>query len=112
MDDNHPHPQIAYLEDRIEALAQSAERCRKLATVARAVIAAGAALIAALAFGVIMLNPLPILMAFSAIIGGIVLLGSNRSTLNEILAAIADAEAKRAELIGRIDLRVVGDERA
>ena len=112
MDENHPHPQIAYLEARIEALAQSAERCRKIATVARAAIAAGAALIAALAFGVIMLNPLPILMAFSAVIGGIVLLGSNRSTLNETEAAISEAEAKRGELIGRIEMRVVGDEQA
>ena len=46
----------------------------------------------------------------TAVIGGIVLLGSNRSTLEQSATALKAAEAQRAELIGRIDLRVVGDD--
>jgi hypothetical protein len=46
--------------------------------------------------------------AFAAMIGGVVLLGSNRSTLQQSTAAMQAAEAQRAALIGEIDLRVVG----
>jgi hypothetical protein len=35
--------------------------------------------------------------------------GSNVSTLRQTDAAISAAESLRSELIGRIDLRVVGD---
>jgi hypothetical protein len=41
--------------------------------------------------------------------GGIVLLGSNVSTLQQIMAAMRAAEALRSDMIGRIDLRLVGD---
>jgi hypothetical protein len=42
------------------------------------------------------------------VLGAIVSLGSNVSTLRQTTDAIAAAEALRSELIGRIDLRVVG----
>ncbi|MDN3279130.1 hypothetical protein QWJ07_33035 [Frankia sp. RB7] len=40
-------------------------------------------------------------------LGGVVSLGSNISTLRQTDDAIGAAEARRAALIGRIDLRVV-----
>jgi hypothetical protein len=44
----------------------------------------------------------------AAMLCGIVLLGSNRSTEEEASAQRAAAEAERAALIGGIELRVVG----
>ena len=42
-------------------------------------------------------------------LGGIVSLGSNVSTLRQTDEAIREAEARRSALIGSIDLRVVAD---
>jgi hypothetical protein len=47
--------------------------------------------------------------AISAVIGGTVVLGSNTSTSKQATAAIKAAEACRAELIGKIDLRLIGE---
>jgi hypothetical protein len=38
-------------------------------------------------------------------------LGSNVSTLQQTIAVMSAAEARRSDLIGRIDLRVIGDRR-
>ena len=46
--------------------------------------------------------------ALAAIIGGVVGFGSNSSTAKQAMAAMKDAEAQRAKLIGMIDLRSVG----
>ena len=47
--------------------------------------------------------------SIAAVLGGIVLFGSNVSTLRQTMTATSAAEAFRSDLIGRIDLRVVGD---
>jgi hypothetical protein len=47
--------------------------------------------------------------AIAAVIGGTVVFGSNTSTLKQTTTAMKAAEAHRAELISRMDLRVVGD---
>jgi hypothetical protein len=43
------------------------------------------------------------------VLGGIVSLGSNVSTLRQTESAISAAEARRSALIGSIDLRLVAD---
>jgi hypothetical protein len=112
MNEESLRAQIARLETRIEALARSIERGHKIALAARGAIMFGAMLAAAIALGGVRLDALPLLLALSTILGGIVLLGSNRSTLTETTAALAAAEAERAALINRIDLRVVEGGRA
>ena len=100
--------QISRLEDRIEELAEAIERCRKLMLFSKAAIAVGGPLVVAIVFGAIRFDPAVMIGAITAVIGGTVLLGSNSSTSQLTVAALKAAEQQRAELIGRIDLQVVG----
>jgi hypothetical protein len=103
-----PRDEIARLEGEIEALAQTAERCRKVMRAARiAIMAGGLGLVVALT-GIIVLAPTAWIMALAAVIGGIVMLGSTAATARQTAAAIAESETRRAGLIGRIDLRDAG----
>jgi hypothetical protein len=61
--------------------------------------------------GVITFVPAAVITAIAAMIGGVVLFGSTITTSKETSAAMRAAEAQRAELIGKMQLRVVGDER-
>jgi hypothetical protein len=54
-------------------------------------------------------DPSVIAVAVAAVLGGIVAAGSNRSTAIEAMHELTAAEAKRAALIGQIDLRLVPD---
>ena len=47
--------------------------------------------------------------AFAALLGGIVVWGSNGSTANEADAELAKAETDRRALIGLINLRVIAE---
>ena len=102
---------IDSLEQRIEALAAEVQRCRKLALAARLLIAAGAIGLAVLLFGLLAFTPEMLTAAIGAVLGGIVLAGSNASTRQQTERALRAAEAMRADLIGRLDMRLVGAER-
>ena len=71
-------------------------------------MALGGVLLAGLVFGVIPFDPLAMTGAMAAGLGGVVTLGSNNTTAKEAAAQLAEAEAERADLIGQIELRVVG----
>ena len=101
--------EIARLEAQIEQDAETIERCRKFMLAARAAILVGALLILGMLIRLIRFDPMVMVFGLTAIIGGIVALGSNRSTANQKTAAIKSAQAQRAELIGRIDLQLVSD---
>ena len=101
--------EISQIEARLEALAERAERCRKIIMVSKAAIAAGALLLLVMMLGLFGSGATMALGSIAAVLGGIVSLGSNTSTLQQTTAAINAAEAHRSELIGRIDLRLVSD---
>lgn len=108
-DDEHdPSEEIAMIEARLEHLAEVSERCRKIILFSKAAIAGGAALLLVMLFGVFGSDQVIAIGSIAAVLGGIVSLGSNVSTLQQTAEAIGKAEALRAELIGRIELRVVG----
>ena len=103
---------IAQLEAQIEALAETVEGCRKIMLVAKIAIAGGAALIVAMILGMVRAELAGLSGATAALLGGIVLLGSNRSTSDQALAKMKKAEAARTALIDRLELQPVDGERA
>lgn len=109
MNDDDPRGQIALIEARLEQLADEAERCRKIILASKIVIFGGAALLLGAVLGLLGSNAVAFLGAIAAVLGGIVSLGSNVSTLRQTSTAIAAAEALRSDLIGSIDLRLVGE---
>jgi hypothetical protein len=100
---------ISRIEERLERLAEVAERCRKIILVSKAAIAGGFALLLVTILGLFGASQTIALGSIAAVLGGIVSLGSNVSTLRQTTDAISAAEALRSDLIGQIDLRVVGD---
>ena len=108
-DEDDPADEISDIEARIEALAEIAERCRKFILASKLAIAGGAALLLMAILGLFGAGQVAALGSIALVLGGIVSLGSNLSTLRQTVAAIRDAEAIRSELIGGIDLRVVRD---
>ena len=108
-DDGDLHEGILHIEAHIEELADVIERCRKITVISKAAIAAGGTLILAITLGAVRLDPTAMIGALAAVIGGTVVFGSNMSTLKQTTTAMKAAEAHRAELISRMDLRVVGD---
>lgn len=109
MDDSDRRQQILLLEARIEELAASLESCRKFILVSKAAIGLGGIVVVAMTLGAIRFDPIGLIGAITGVIGGAVLLGSNRSTSEQATADMNIAESQRTELIGGIDLRVVKD---
>ena len=109
MPEDDPTDEISLIEERLEELAEVSERCRKIILVSKAAIAGGAALLLVMILGLFGSSQAAALGSIAAVLGGIVSLGSNVSTLQQTTDAISAAEALRSDLIGRIDLRVVGD---
>jgi len=107
--DADPRSQIERLEDRIEQLAHKLAGCRKYALAARVAMALGGVLLLALIVGVVRPD-LALPGSIAALLGGIVLGGSNRSTADQAAAELAEAEAERTALIGQIELREVREQ--
>jgi hypothetical protein len=108
MDDSDLREQILNLEAQIEERAETIESCRKIIVISKAAIAVGGMLIVTVTLGLVRFDPAVMIGAIAAVIGGTVVFGSNTSTSKQTTAAMKAAEAHRAELISRIDLRVVG----
>ena len=109
MSEDDPTDEIAELEARIEELAEVAARCRKFILASKLAIACGAALLLITVLDLPGSGSAAGLGSIALVLGGIVSLGSNVSTLRQTNAAIDAAEALRSELFCRIDLRVVHD---
>ena len=112
MDEDEPAGEISLLEARIEELAGICERCRKAILVSKIAIAGGGSLLLMTMLGLFGSGQVAGIGSIAAVLGGIVWLGSNVSTLGQTTVAIGTAEARRSELIERIELRVVGDNAA
>jgi hypothetical protein len=99
--------EIVRLEAELEQLAETIESCRKLIVIAKAAMSLAGVLIVAALLGAINLDPALLIGAFGVVLGGVVVFGSNTSTLEQAMAATRAAELRRSQMIGQIDLRVV-----
>jgi hypothetical protein len=106
--DDH-HSEIVRLEAQIDELEATIESCRKFILAGRITVAGGGVALIATLLGGIQFNPSVVGIAVAAVLGGIVAVGSNRSTAKEAAHEITAIEAKRAALIGQLDLRLVPD---
>lgn len=109
MTDDDPTDEISAIEARIEELAEIAERCRKVILASKIAIAAGPVLLVVAMLGLLGTGEVAALGSIALVLGGIVSLGSNVSTLRQTESAIGAAEARRSALIGSIELRLVAD---
>jgi hypothetical protein len=108
-DEDTPIDEISRIEAQLEELAEFSERCRKIISVSKAAIAGGVALLLIMMLGLFGSNQVAAIGSIAVVLGGIVSLGSNVSTLRQTMSAMSAAEALRSDLINRIDLRVVSD---
>ena len=109
--DGDPHDEIERLEAQIEGLAAKIENCGKFILAGRIAAGVGGVLLVALLLGAIRFDLQLMMLAMAALLGGIVVWGSNGSTAKEAEDELAAAEANRKALIGMIDLRVVAERR-
>ena len=109
MDEDNPIDDISRIEARLEELAEVSERCRKIILASKAAIAGGVALLLVMMLGLFGSSQVAAIGSIAMVLGGIVSLGSNVSTLRQTMAAMHAAEVLRSDLISRLDLRVVGD---
>ena len=109
MAEDDPTDEITRIEARLEQLAATSEQCRKIIMVSKAAIAAGGAMLLLMVLGLFGSSAAVALGSIGMVLGGIVALGSNVSTLQQTMDAISAAEALRSDLISGIDLRVVED---
>lgn len=110
MDDGTAQHEIVRLEARIEALIEQLARCAKISLAAKIAIGGGALWFVLALIGILKLDVTAFTGTVAALLGGVVLLGSNATTWDQTGAALREAEAARAALIGTMRLRVVGDE--
>jgi hypothetical protein len=105
--DDDPRDEIVRLEALIEELAAKIESCRKFILVSRIAIWGGGIVLGAMLLDVIRFDLGMMAAAVAALLGGIVVWGSNSSTAKEAARELAAAEADRVALIETINLRVV-----
>src|SRR5258707_15140949 len=109
MDEDNPIDEISRIEARLEELAEVSERCRKIILVSKAAIAGGVALLLVMMLGLFgSSNQVAAIRSIAVVLGGIVSLGSNVSTLRQTIAAMSAAEVLPPDLISKNNLRVVG----
>src|SRR5438128_1714381 len=102
MDENSASDEISRIEAQLEELAEVSERCRKIIIASKTAIAGGLALLLVTILGLFGFNQVAAIGSIAVVLGGIVSLGSNVSTLRQTMAAMSAAEVQRSDLISRI----------
>src|SRR6202049_2017570 len=93
MDEDNPIDEISRIEAQLEELAAISERCRRIILVSKAAIAGGVALPLFMMLGLFGSNQVAVIGSIAVVLGGIVSLGSNVSTLRQTRSAMRAALA-------------------
>jgi hypothetical protein len=109
MGDEDTRTELAEIEGRIEYLRELIESCRKAMLLSRGAIIAGGIVFVANSIGVIAPSLLLGLLSFTAIIGGIVWLGANKTSREEALAALALAQSQWRTATDQIEMSTIGE---
>ena len=91
-DEDDPAGEISRIEAQLEELAEVSDRCRKFILASKAAIAGGGALLLLMILGLFGSSPVAAIGSIAMVLGGVVSLGSNISTLRQTMADIDDAE--------------------
>jgi hypothetical protein len=102
MHDSHQH--VIDLEAEIDQLHEAIERCRKIDLASKAGLVCG---FATVGIGLIWHSPLALVIAIGAVLGSLALMGSNRRTHDETVAALKEHEARRSATIDDIDMKTL-----
>jgi len=111
-DEDDAIDEMSLIEARLEHLAEIAERCRKIILASRIAIGSGLVLLLVALLGLLGFSENAAIASIALMLGGIVSLGSNISTLRQTNEAIDDAEKLRIGMIDRKHLRLVVDNKA
>jgi len=93
MTEDDPTDEISQIEADIEELAETAESCRKFILGSKVAIVGGVVLLLIAVLGLFEVGISGFLGSIALMLGGVVALGSNVSTLRQTEAAISAAEA-------------------
>jgi hypothetical protein len=94
--------EISRIEAQLEELAEVSGRCRKIILVSKVAIGGAVSLLLFMILGLFGSNQVAAIGSIAVVLGGIVSLGSNASTLQQTMAAINAAEALRSDLISSV----------
>jgi hypothetical protein len=109
--DSSVRDEIVRLEREVKRLSKAFENCQKVIFISRTAFVLGILWLLALSVGALSFSPLSLICAISVVILSVVSFGSNVGTLRQLIDAIAEAEARRTELIGAIELKPVQNRR-
>jgi hypothetical protein len=101
--------QIERLEIQIEELREAIQRSRRYIIAGRAGAVIGPALLACLMVGLLNFTPVRMIVGIALGIGGVVLMGSSRSSTEQLELALKRTEAERIAAIDALELVQLGD---
>jgi predicted phage tail protein len=103
-----PADEIEQLELRIEELSESVQRSRRLGMVGGVAALVGPALLACLALGALYFTPVRMIVGISLALGGIVLMGSSKTSTEQLERSLKQTESERNAAIDALHFIEIG----
>jgi hypothetical protein len=106
---SHPVAYIEQLEIRIEELREAIQRSRRFMMAGRTCAIIGPALLSCFVLGLLEFTPVRMVVGIALAIGGVVLMGSSRSSTEQLELALKRTEGERSAAIDALKLVQLGD---